>query len=477
MPLISSIIRSHFPYEPTVGQIGFFNKLDMLMPESVGEVDTLVLRGYAGTGKTTVISALVSVLPLFNMKSMLLAPTGRAAKVLSSYAGKNAFTIHKIIYRQVADSNTGGVRFIRQKNYAKKTIFIVDESSLISNENGLLARGLLDDLVEYVFQDGSNRLILVGDNAQLPPVGSLLSPALDVVYLQEKFGMNLAQVELSEVLRQELKSGILINATHLRDVILKKVQSLRFETKRYKDIFRMNNDRLEDGIRYAYQKVGMENTAILCRSNWQAVRYNEYIRRMILFKEDEIEAGDVLMVVKNNYSILEPDSAAGFIANGEFAEVRKIFNLEDKYGFRFADLELQLVDYPDLKPFRARVTLDTLHSNSPSLTPEDSNKLYQQVLEDYKSNFPKKELKKKMQADEYLNALQVKFSYALTCHKSQGGQWQIVFIDSGNRQEEKPDEDMTRWMYTALTRAQKEVFLINFNDCYFNTESDEATVH
>jgi ATP-dependent exoDNAse (exonuclease V) alpha subunit len=475
LPRISSIIKSHFPYEPTLGQLEFFSKLDMLMPESVGEVDTLVLRGYAGTGKTTVISAVVNVLPLFNLKSMLLAPTGRAAKVLSSYAGKNAFTIHKIIYRQVADPSTGGVRFIRQKNYANKTIFIVDESSLISNEKGFLASGLLDDLVEFVFQDGSNRLILVGDNAQLPPVGSVVSPALDVLYLQDKYGMNLVQVELSEVLRQEEKSGILINATHLRDVIFKKDQSLQFDTRTYKDIFRMTNERFEDGIRYAYQKVGMENTAILCRSNWQAVRYNEYVRRMILFKEDEIEAGDVLMVVKNNYSILEPDSAAGFIANGEFAEVRKIFNLEDKYGFRFADLELQLVDYPDLKPFRARVTLDTLHSNSPSFTSEDNNRLYQQVLEDYKANFAKKELKKKMQADEYLNALQVKFAYALTCHKSQGGQWQIVFVDPGNRQEEKPDEELTRWMYTALTRAQKEVFLINFNDCYFNTKSNETT--
>lgn len=447
----------------------------MLLPESAEQVDTLVLRGYAGTGKTTVLSAVVNVLPLFNMKSMLLAPTGRAAKVLGSYAGKNAFTIHKIIYRQVADSNTGGLRFIKQKNYSKKTIFIVDESSLISNEKGLLTGGLLDDLIDYVFQDGSNRLILVGDNAQLPPVGSALSPALDMDYLQNKFGMNAVEVELSEVLRQEEMSGILINATHLREVIVKKAKVVQIDTRRYKDIFRMNNDRLEDGIRYAYQKAGMENTAILCRSNWQAVRYNEYVRRMILFKEDEVEAGDVLMVVKNNYSILEPDSSAGFIANGEFAEVRKIFNLEEKYGFRFADLELQLVDYPDLKPFRARVTLDTLHTNSASFSPEDSNKLYHQVLEDYKATTPKKELKKKMQADEYLNALQVKFAYALTCHKSQGGQWQIVFIDPGNRQDEKPDEDFTRWMYTALTRAQKEVFLINFNDRYFNTESYDTT--
>ena len=443
------------------------------MPESSQQVDTLVLKGYAGTGKTTVISALVKVLPLFNLKSMLLAPTGRAAKVISSYAGKNAFTIHKIIYRQVTDTKTGEVRFIRQKNYAKKTFFIVDEASLISNEKGFLSRGLLDDLVDFVFQDGSNRLILVGDNAQLPPVGSNLSPALDISYLQDKYGMNIAQVELSEVLRQEENSGILINATHIREVIFRKTQTLKFDTKSHKDIFRMSNDRFEDGIRYAYQKVGIENTAILCRSNWQAVRYNQYIRRMILFREDEIEAGDILMVVKNNYYILEPESPAGFIANGEFAEVRKIFGIEEKYSFRFADLELQLVDYPDIKPFRAKVVLDTLHSNTPSFSAEDSNKLYLQVQEDYMGKYTKKEFKEKLLADEYINSLQVKFAYALTCHKSQGGQWQIVFVDPGTRQEEKPDEEMTRWLYTALTRAQKEVFLINFNDQYFNQEIND----
>ena len=223
----------------------------------------------------------------------------------------------------------------------------------------------------------------------------------------------------------------------------------------------------EEGVRYAFDKYGMENTAIICRSNWQAVRYNEYVRRNILFKEEEIEAGDIIMVVKNNYFILEPDSPAGFIANGEFAEVRKIFSFEDEYGFRFADVELQLIDYPEMPAFQAKVILDTLHSNTPSLTSEENNKLYHQILEKYRDVKPKKKFKEAIQNDEYLNALQIKFAYALTCHKSQGGQWKTVFIDQGNRKEPEIDTEHIRWLYTAISRAEKEVFLINFDKQYF----------
>jgi len=429
--------------------------------------DTLVVKGYAGTGKTTVISSLVNVLPLFNMRYSLLAPTGRAAKVISAYSGKKAFTIHKIIYRQVADPKTGNLKFIRQKNYFKKTVFIVDEASMISNESGFLSNGLLSDLVDYVFEHKSNKLMLVGDNAQLPPVGTSQSPGLELEYLKRTFGLDATEIELSEVVRQEKESGILFNATKLRKSVFDSGEQVFFITKRFEDIFKMTNQKLEEGIRYAYDKFGMEETAIICRSNWQAVRYNEYIRRNLLFKEDEIEAGDIIMIVRNNYFILEPDSPAGFIANGEFAEVRKIISFEEEYGFRFADIEIQLIDYPEMEPFQAKVFLDTLHSNTPSLSSEENNTLYNKVRGNYLDIKSRKKFKEAIQNDEYLNALQIKFAYALTCHKSQGGQWKAVFIDEGNRSNAEIDVEHIRWLYTAITRAEKEVFLINFNQQYF----------
>ncbi|MCK5105368.1 MAG: ATP-binding domain-containing protein, partial [Cyclobacteriaceae bacterium] len=267
--------------------------------------------------------------------------------------------------------------------------------------------------------------------------------------------------------RQEEESGILLNATQLRKSVFDSNVGVFFETKSFRDIFKMTNEKLEDGVRYAFDKFGMEDTAIICRSNWQAVRYNEYIRRNLLFKEDEIEAGDIIMVVKNNYFILEPDSPAGFIANGEFAEVRKIISFEEKYGFRFADIEIQLIDYPEMEPFQAKVFLDTLHSNTPSLSTEENNKLYNQIRENHREIKSRKKFKEAIQNDEYLNALQIKFAYALTCHKSQGGQWKAVFIDHGFRQDNEIDIEYIRWLYTALTRAEKEVFLVNFDKQFF----------
>lgn len=449
----------------------FFSMLDDMVGKIGDENDTLIVRGYAGTGKTTVISSLVRVLPLFNLRYTLLAPTGRAAKVISAYSGRKAFTIHKIIYRQVADPKTGELKFVKQKNYFQKTVFIIDEASMISNDAGFFNQGLLSDLVDYVFEHKSNKLILIGDNAQLPPVGSSQSPGLDLSYLKANFGLDASEIELSEVVRQEQESGILINATQLRESVFNEKKKVFIDTNSFKDIFRMTHQKLEEGVRYAYDKFGMEETAIICRSNWQAVQYNEYIRRNILFKEDEIEAGDVIMIVRNNYFVLEPDSAAGFIANGEFAEVRKIVSFEEEYGFRFADIELQLIDYPDMEPFQAKVFLDTLHSNTPSLSKEENNKLYHQVKESYMDIKSRKKFKEAIQNDEYLNALQIKFAYALTCHKSQGGQWKTVFIDEGNRKDTDVDVEHVRWLYTAVTRAEKEVYLINFDQQYFNQSS------
>ena len=451
-----------------MGQERFFCELDDLIGLAGDQHDIMLVRGYAGTGKTTVISSLVQVLPLFNYRFVLLAPTGRAAKVIAGYSGKQAHTIHKIIYRQVADPKSGDLKFVRQKNYFKKTVFVVDEASMINDEGGIFNSGLLSDLVEYIFEHSTNKLILIGDNAQLPPVGSLQSPALDGAYLDQKFGFQPQQVVLEEVLRQEENSGILINATCLRRSVFSPDQVITFKTTSFGDIFRMTNERLEDGIRYAIDKYSTEDMVVICRANWQAVRYNEYIRRNILFREEEIEAGDLIMVVKNNYTVLEADSAAGFIANGEFAEVRKIITFEEQYGFRFAILDLQLIDYPEMEPFRARVILDTLHSNTPSLTRQENQKLYFDVLENYKGLGSKKKIKEAVQQDEYLNALQIKFAYALTCHKAQGGQWSIVFVDEGGRRKDESEEAHKRWLYTAITRAQKEVYLLNFDADYFD---------
>jgi exodeoxyribonuclease-5 len=445
----------------------FFSMMDDMIGKDGAQKDTLVVRGYAGTGKTTVISALVNVLPLFNFRYVLLAPTGRAAKVISSYTGKKAYTIHKIIYKQTADPKSGELKFIKQKNYFKKTVFVVDEASMISDENGFLNNGLLEDLVSYVFEHNTNKLLLIGDNAQLPPVGSNRSPGLEMDYLKGHYGLDASEIELNEVVRQEQESGILVNATQLRKAVFDDRQHVFLDTNRHHDIYKMTHQKLEEGIRYAYDKFGMEDTAIICRSNWQAVQYNEYIRRNILFKEDEIEAGDIIMMVRNNYTVLEPDSQAGFIANGEFAEVRKIISFEEEYGFRFADIELQLVDYPDMKPFEAKVFLDTLHSNTPSLNNEENNSLYRKVREQYMDLKSRRKIKEALQNDLYLNALQIKFAYALTCHKSQGGQWKVVFVDEGKRKEAEVDKDHVRWLYTAITRAEKEVFLINFDPQYF----------
>ncbi len=470
LPEISQILHSKFPYEPTEGQLQFFNILDSMFGKKSAQKDTLIVKGYAGTGKTTLVSTLVGVLPLFNYRFMLLAPTGRAAKVLSSYALKTSYTIHKIIYKQVADPKSGDLHFVRQKNYFRKTVFIVDEASLISDDAVHAENSLLKDLIEYVFEKPDNKLFLIGDTAQLPPVGSLESPALQTEYLRDYFGLDLSDIELKDVIRQEKDSGILLNATGLRTSINSRSPGICLSTSGFKDIFRMSTDRLEDGLRYAYDKYGIENTAIICKSNWQAVRYNEYIRRNILFREDEIETGDILMIVRNNYFFLEEDSPASFIANGDFAEIRKIFSYEDMFGFRFARLELQLVDYPDMQPFEARVILDTLHSNTPALSQEESKKLYHEVSQSYTGIKSRKKFKEAIQADEYLNALQVKFAYALTCHKSQGGQWEIVFIDPGVERNDALEIEKIRWLYTAITRAQREVYMINFNPKYFQTE-------
>ncbi len=466
MPKISDILLSKFPYSPTAGQHRLIHLLGNFLEDNEVSRSCLLVKGYAGTGKTTLVSLLAEVLPLFNIKYMLMAPTGRAAKVISAYAGRPAYTIHKIIYKRKAGEQESDMAFKRSKNYQKETVFIVDEASMVSDKQSFDGQNLMSDLITFVYEGRGNKMIIIGDAAQLPPVGSSESPGLDADLLKLKYRLNVQEVELTEVVRQEAESGILQNATLLRQNVFSDKPEICFKTRSFKDIYRVTPEKMEDGIRYAFDKYGKENTAVLCRSNWQAVQYNMLIRRNILYYDEELEAGDILMVVKNNYFYLEPDSDAGFIANGDFIEVRKILDFEENYGFRFATLSVKLIDYPGIPAFEVKVMLDTLHSKSPALTPEEQKLLYQRILAENVQK-DRKALKKELETNEYLNALQVKFAYALTCHKSQGGQWSIVFVDQGIRGDTEIDRDYLRWLYTAVTRATNELYLINFDNKYF----------
>lgn len=470
------LLKRNFPHEPTQGQMEFFRRMnDYLTVEASGD-RIFLLKGYAGTGKTSLVSALVKTLPKLKLKSLLLAPTGRAAKVMGNYSLRSAFTIHKIIYKPKGELGDGGAGFVLQKNYSKNTVFIVDEASMISDES-FGGRSLLRDLIRFVFQEPSNSLLMVGDMAQLPPVGSSLSPGLDGGYLKRHFGLSVTETELREVMRQQLDSGILFNATKLRNEIYQAKPAIRMQTLGFKDFYKMTGERLEDGLRYAYEKFGIEQAIVITRSNKAAVQYNQYIRRSIHFHDDELAAGDFLMVVKNNYLYMAESERVSFIANGDFVEIMKLRSLEEMYGFRFATLELRMVDYPDEPYFEAKVLLDTLYSDGPSLTSEQFRSLYQQVSADYADVADKNERMELIKKDSYLSALQVKFAYALTCHKAQGGQWEAVFVDQGYLTEEQVNSDFLRWLYTAMTRARKELFMVNFHPKFYinNNETENQT--
>lgn len=462
----SEILKEKFPFQPTPGQLSLFNLFDDFLLDKSLQKPVLILRGYAGTGKTTVVSAVVKMLPFFQFKYVLMAPTGRAAKVMSGYSKRTAFTIHKKVFQQTAEPG-GGLEFKRQSNYHKNTLFIVDEASMISDSSDYGQNGLLTDLMDYVFSKEGNRLLLIGDTAQLPPVGILESPALEKDYLQKNFKADVLATEMTEVMRQDLDSGILFNATNLRNELSKKDFNIKLTTSRFSDTFKMTGEKLEDGLRYAYDKFGVENTAIICRSNKNATQYNQYIRRTIQYREDEIEAGDFLMIVRNNYHFLPENTPAGFLANGDFVEVERVGRIEEIYDLRFANLTLRLLDYPEQESFEAKVMLDTLYSAEASLNDKAYRNLYEQVKEDYADLSTKKERAKALKTDPYLNALQVKFAYALTCHKSQGGQWSAVFVDQGYLTDEMVNQEYLRWLYTAVTRASEELYLVNFNPKFY----------
>jgi len=462
-----SVLRNQFPFQPTVKQDVFFQQIaDFLTNTKADEV--FVLKGYAGTGKTTVISTIVNNLATINKKYVLLAPTGRAAKVIANYSNKAAHTIHKKIYFP-KKGKSGGVSFTMQTNKHKNTIFIIDESSMISDVNSeskLYENGsLLDDLISYVYNGQNCKMILLGDTAQLPPVQLDISPALNCDALSLNYNKEVFSIELDEVMRQEEHSGILYNATELREILKSHfIDSFKFNLKGYKDIVRLTDGfDIQDAIQSAYSNYSIEDTCFIVRSNKRANQYNQQIRAKILDKESDLSVGDYLMVVKNNYFWLKETDEAGFIANGDIIEVLSIFTFKELYGFKFAKVKVRMVDYPDQKPFETILLLDTITSESPSLTYEESNRLYQEVLADYadeKANYRKF---MKVKNNEYFNALQVKFSYAITCHKSQGGQWNTVFIE----QPYLPngvDVDYVRWLYTAVTRAKDKLYLIGFKN-------------
>jgi ATP-dependent exoDNAse (exonuclease V) alpha subunit len=465
--LFYSILHKNFPFKTTLKQDIFFQKIALFVTSDVNS-ELFLLKGFAGTGKTTLISTLVNQLAGVNKKYVLLAPTGRAAKVIANYSEKPAFTIHKKIYFPKKSSG-GGVSFTLQQNKHKNTIFIVDESSMISDVNAeskLYDSGsLLDDLMSYVYSGENCKMILIGDTAQLPPVNLSISPALMADTLEFNYNKQVYQIELDEVMRQEEGSGVLHNATLIRELINDFYDSgFKFQLKGFKDIVRLvDGYDIQDAINTAYSNYGIEDTAFIVRSNKRANQYNQQIRTQILFKESELSVGDFLMVVKNNYFWLKETDEAGFIANGDIIEVLDIRGFMDIYTFKFAKVTIRMVDYPNQKPIDTILLLDTITSVSPSLTYEESNRLYQEVMKDYENEKAAYKKFQKVKENDYFNALQVKFSYAITCHKSQGGQWNTVFV-------EQPflpdgiDVDYLRWLYTAVTRAKEKLYLIGFKD-------------
>ena len=430
----------------------------------------MLLRGYAGTGKTSLVSALIQTLPQLRVNCVLLAPTGRAAKVLSGYSGRQAFTIHKKIYMTATDAS-GAVRTVRAINKHSYTLFIVDEASMIGVEPSASGHSLLEDLVDYVYDGNHCRLMLIGDTAQLPPVGQSESPALDERFLTAAFALSVVDHELTEVVRQQSLSGILANATSLRSQIADMADDDELTLPLFTvsdDVVNLAGSDLMETLYAEYGANRLENVVVVTRSNKRANLFNQGVRNSVLYREQEVNAGDYLMVVKNNYYWLDNDSDIGFIANGDIVEVLGVRKVQELYGFRFADATLRFVDYPDEQPRDCKLLLSTLYSESPSLTADEQGRLYNAVMEDYADLPHKADRLREMRQNPYYNALQVKFAYALTCHKTQGGQWRTVIIDQGFLPPDQPlGRDYLRWLYTAFTRATGRVYLLGFGQEFF----------
>lgn len=464
---IAGLVASAMRFPPTDGQseaIDALSRFIIRFREPVG----FVLSGYAGTGKTTLVSALTNALSQLNIQTVLLAPTGRAAKVMAAYSGRPAYTIHKYIYYTGLDDG-GFLRTSLRKNKSSQTLFIVDEASMMSADEGLLS-----DLMTYVYTGYRCRLLFVGDRAQLPPVGSSYSPALEVDFLNRHFAhldVDFTEACLTEVLRQAATSQILANATALRQRLLEEDFTLPvFDLASpvgspvKNDLVQLKGEDFEDTLQSVYGASAREDIVFVTRSNKRANLFNKAIRERVFGLEEELSAGDLLMVVRNNYYWTDKMEKIGFLANGDMVEVLKVKQYKDLYGFRFADIEVRLTDYPDEPPLELKVCLDSLHVEGPSLTYAQNKQLWDEVMADYAHLKTKAERVAAVKQDPYVNALQVKYAYALTCHKTQGGQWPTVFVDLGYFTDDMLDADFFRWLYTALTRAVDRLYLVGFDE-------------
>jgi len=453
---------AHFAFEPTEDQSKAILALSQFC---CGTSEVFILKGYAGTGKTLLISALSKTLPDFKLRSILLAPTGKAAKVITSYSNKTAQTIHKKIYKKNMNAD-GYINFSLGENLHKNTIFIVDEASMINDSiSDFSGSSVLDDLLEYVYSGVNCKLIFVGDIAQLPPVGSTFSPALSEKYMASKIMTEIKSVQLTHVMRQNLDSGILLNATQLRVQLMSELNEYpKFELT--KDVVRVDPTDLEDVLNSSYSKFGFENVLVICRSNKRANAYNQQIRKRIKWQENDISTGDLVMAVKNNYYWAEGIEQLDFIANGESLCIDRIKKTKELYGFQFAEAIISFSDFEQIPQLEVNLLLDTLNSETPSLSFEQLKKMGDTIKHEYleSGENPGYGFLKK---DPFYNALQIKFSYAITCHKAQGGQWDCVFIDLGYFTKDMLDESFIRWLYTAFTRAKQQVYLIGFTTDFF----------
>ena len=457
---LADIIKKQLAFEPTKQQTELIGLLAQFccMPT---ETKAFILKGFAGTGKTSIVSGLIMAMKTLGQNTVLLAPTGRAAKVLSNYSNHAAYSIHKVIYRQ---KSAGDFTFNVNYNSFKNTLFIVDEASMISNQNTsgveFGSGRVLDDLMEYVYSGDNCSMILVGDTAQLLPIGQSSSPALDK-NIVEGYGLEVMEYQLTQVIRQAGESGILFNATKIRQAIEKEPFMPIKLNPNFDDVKLVSGEKLVEELESSYSKVGEENTIILTYSNKRAVLYNKGVRGQMMMKEDELSTGDYLIVTKNNYYWSKPYDNLDFIANGDIAEIIRVGKHYELYGARFADLTLRLIDY-DIEVV-ARVLIDSLYTETPTSQNALNERLINTIAEDYVDITNKRQFWQEMQKNEFYNALQVKFAYAITGHKSQGGSWEHVYIDQGYITEEMITREYYQWLYTAITRAKEKVFLVNFS--------------
>lgn len=458
-------IKQNFRFEPTVEQAAALDLITDFLFSRVSD-SIFLLKGYAGTGKSSLIGALVKTMTDFEQKTVLLAPTGRAAKVFSGYSSHPAFTIHKKIYRQKRFSGEAS-GFVPMDNLHKDTLFIVDEASMISNDGidsfSFGSGRVLDDLVHYVYGGENCRLLLIGDEAQLPPVMQESSPALQIDILKG-YGLDVTSTTMTQIVRQAQNSGILFNATQIRNALLENTTELfpKLKLDGFEDIRKVSGEDLIDEISAAYDRDGVDETMIISRSNKRANIYNEGVRNRILYREEELSSGDMLMVTKNNYFWTENIEQVDFLANGELLEVLRVRRTQEVYGFRFCDV---LVKHPDYGiELEIKILIDTLHSETTGLSQEKNAELFYNVLEDYSEVTTKNGKMQKMKVDPFYNAVQVKYGYAVTCHKAQGGEWTNVFLDIGYITEEHLGINFYRWLYTALTRSSKQLYLVNLPD-------------